>query len=57
MSELVFTSSPAKRERKGARSAQQNEIGEGQVSPACPSPFPNSWRRLGPCPLPQAGED
>ncbi len=48
-------SSPAQRERKGP--TPQAWGGEGKSSQNPPSPFPHRGRDVGPCPLPQAGED
>jgi len=55
MAVISSTSSPAQRERKGARFAKQNGIGEGNSFTALALTSP--LRRNGSPPLPQTGED
>ena len=54
---IDVSSSPAQREKKGARFAQQSGIDEGLSSASNTSPHLPHCYAMGPLPLPQAVED
>ena len=54
---IEASSSPAKREKKGAHFAQQSGIDEGQSSASFTPPHLPHCCATGPLPLPQAAEE